>query len=110
MNGISDVKLLKCYFRNRGVARQYFDNVRRLCTSMEGALARIKSRPIEDPYTTIATIQGIRVTRFIPLSDELQKLNDQGIRIPRNIYNRLYHLETDMKSFVEQLEKQTQLR
>lgn len=111
MNSINNnLKILRIRFCEQRTRKTYFDNVRRLCTSMEGALARIKSQPIADPYATMHKILDIRVNRFIPLTDELQQLDKLGIKMPRNIHSRLYRLENDMKNFIEQLEKMTKLR
>jgi len=106
MNSINNnVKILRIRFCDPRVNKTYFDNVRRLCISMEGALARIKCRPIDDPHATLMKFYDIRVNRFIPLSEELQQLDRIGIKMPRDVADRMFHLDADLHSYIEQLEK-----
>jgi hypothetical protein len=106
MNSINrNMQILRVRFCDQRVRKTYFDNVRNICSGMEGTLARIKSRPIDDPHATLMKFYDIRVNRFIPLSDELQQLDKIGIKMPKDVHERMFRLEADMNSYIQQLER-----
>jgi len=107
---MNDVRVTRLDFRNTGIYRTYFNNVRRLCIGMRGLLAQIKRQPPADLREMLHKYYNIRVNRFIPLSVELQSLSESSVTVPRDILRSMYGIDRALNIQIEKLEKQLGLK